>query len=316
MVRLPFFALRSICVSAASGEGYVGAGAGSVVTFDGLLKAAGVPRVEHAAALRARIKYGNMVTQAMMERNSDLALEAYKLGQMLPSTATARELRVAGYMLNGLLFEGGELVICYKQQRIHVLKSLDQREAARAREFQRALLALEGAHAPPHVTPFELVDTPRGKCLMIMPKHATTLEPLPFIDPNAAVVSLWRQVAGALEGIHAMGFAHADIKPSNICLNEAGDSCYLIDLGSVQRFGERTSSTLAYVPRDMPRGTASAALDWWMLAMTLAEKACGPDRGLEVGGMQHASKAELAAHLAENLVVDVWEELQVKLDLE
>ena len=125
---------------------------------------------------------------------------------------------------------------------------------------------------------------------------------------------VWEHIREALEQLHAKGFAYSDIKPGNICLTEDGASTVLIDLGSVARFGERTSSTQAYVPRDMARGRASVALDWWMLAMTLAEKGCGPDHMLDISGTQEASKAELRDHLSVRLDPAIWEALKPKLE--
>lgn len=189
-----------------------------------------------------------------------------------------------------------------------MLLQLDYDEAVRARIFHDALA---GEHVP-HVTPYELIETAKGKNYMIMPKFATTLEPLPFLSSDG-VAMLWAHVQEALEGLHARGFAHADVKPAKICLTEDGGSVFLIDLGSMARMGERTSSTAPYVPLDVPRGRASAALDWWMLAMTLAEKACGSGQGLEVGGTSHATMNELRTHLASHLSPAVWAALEPKL---
>lgn len=50
-----------------------------------------------------------------------------------------------------------------------------------------------------------------------------------------------------------------------------------------------------------------------MLAMTLAEKACGSGQGLEVGGTSHATKNELRTHLASHLSPAVWAALEPKL---
>ena len=164
----------------------------------------------------------------------------------------------------------------------------------------------------PHVTPFELVESVSGKHVMIMPKFATALEPLPYLSP-AGVGMMWAQLQEALERLHALGFAHMDVKPGNICLSEDSDSFYLIDLGSIAPFGVKTSSTAAYVPVDMKSGYSSAALDWWMLAATLAEKACGPVHALVVGGAHQHSADELRAHLAKHLDPAVWAELQPRL---
>ena len=264
--------------------------------------------IEAPAAFRARLKYGHLVALSIMERRPDIAVEAYELGKKLPSTATLRELQVAGYKVNGLMHEGSELTICFKNDRVHLLKGLRGDEAARARSFLAAL----GGRSVPHVTPFELVESAGGKHLMIMPKFATALKPLPYLSP-AGVGKMWAQLQEALERLHALGFAHADVKPGNIYISEDADSYYLVDLGSIARFGDSTSSTAAYVPRDMKRGRSSAALDWWMLAATLAEKACGPEHALEVGGARHHSAGELQEHLAAHLDLAVWAELQPRL---
>ena len=52
----------------------------------------------------------------------------------------------------------------------------------------------------------------------------------------------------------------------------------LVDVGSVARFGEAAATTPPYVAADFSRRHADeqrARADWWLLAMTLAEKAAG-----------------------------------------
>ena len=310
-VLLPGQALSVGGAAGASSAGANYAGGEPPLTFERLLERGGLLRseIEKPAVIRARIKYGNLVAQSVMEHRPDIAVEAYELGKRLPSTATVWELQVAGYKVNGLLHEGSELAICYKGDRVHLLKGLRDDEAARARSF---LAALDGGSVP-HVTTFDLVESEGGKHLMIMPKFSTALEPLPFLSA-AGVKLMWAQLQEALSRLHALGFAHADVKPGNVCISEDANTFYLIDLGSISRFGEPTSSTAAYVPRDMKRGKSSAALDWWMLAVTLAEKACGPEHALEVGGARHHTKEELRGHLAAHLDPEVWGTLRVKLE--
>ena len=88
---------------------------------------------------------------------------------------------------------------------------------------------------------------------MIMPYYNSTLETV-FklnVDDGRQVM---QQVSEAILFLHEKGFIHMDVKPPNVCLNEAGDAI-LVDLGSVV---ERSSpskpsfseSTVAYVPRD------------------------------------------------------------------
>jgi len=300
-------AVSTVPVAVAAGGG---ASAGEPLTFERLLINGGLPAafIEAAAAQRARINYGHVVTLALLERNPAVALGAYEMAKRLPSTATVKVLHSKGYKLGGLLCQGSELVVCYKRLRVYLLKSLREDEAARVRIFHDAF-----AGTPvPHVTPYELVDTPGGKHFMIMPKFATALEPVSYLDP-AGVAAIWAHMEEALGCLHAKGFAHADVKPANICVREDGLSFFLIDLGSVAQLGARTSSTLACVPRNIARGRASAELDWWMLAVTLAEKACGADHVLEVGRGHRASTAELRAHLAAHLSAAVWAALEPKL---
>jgi hypothetical protein len=302
-----------------------------VVTFERLLIDSGYPaaHIEASALLRARMKYAHLVTLALMERNPAVARVAYELGERLPSTTTVAALKAAGYQLDGLLCEGSALVVCYKDESVYLLKSLRDDEARRVRAFHEACsspaaaaaaaAAAAGSNLPPppipHITPYELLDSDGGrKHFMIMPKFCTALEPLEHLSVGG-VTMVWEHMRQALEGLHAVGFAHADVKPANICLREGGLSAVLVDLGSVARLGEPTSSTTAYVPRDMGRGRARTSLDWWMLAMTLGEKGCGPDHGLAIGGGNVvASRAELRTHLAKHLAPDVWAALEPKLD--
>jgi hypothetical protein len=51
-----------------------------------LLEDGGMRRsaIEAPVALRARLKYGFLVLQALLERRPDIALKAYELGKRLP----------------------------------------------------------------------------------------------------------------------------------------------------------------------------------------------------------------------------------------
>ena len=289
----------------------------ATLTFEDLLVEGGMRATDIAPEVVecANLRYSGAIVNAIMQHKPELAMEAYKLASMLPSTATVAELHAEGYMFSErpqVPDEDSVLTLCYRDERVYLIKPLRVDEAARAHTFQAAV-----AGAPvPHVTPFELVDTARGKHFMILPKYALTLEPLPYLSP-AGVTMLWTHMAAALEGLHGRGFVHADVKPSNICLNAAGSgtTAILIDLGSVVRVGTATPSTPTYVPHDLRapgNNRGSVALDWWMLAVTLADKACGRDHGLliPVGGV---SMAEVRSHLAAHLDPAVWAALAPRL---
>jgi serine/threonine protein kinase len=70
-----------------------------------------------------------------------------------------------------------------------------------------------------------------------------------------------------------------DVKPSNICIDHAGNFV-LIDFGSAVEFGNTSQSTLAYIPHGVNSKIGSAFVDWWMLAATLTNRACGCRWGL------------------------------------
>jgi serine/threonine protein kinase len=161
---------------------------------------------------------------------------------------------------------------------------------------------------------------------VFMPRFLASLERVPSLDPvadAAAVATLWQHISEALSGLHSLGFAHSDVKPANICLDTRGPFCVLIDLDSAAAFGQATASTAAYFPSDVLCGgqgsgrrvhVASARADWWMLAMTLAQKACG-DSGLPVGYRAKVwTEAEVRAHLGRHLPGQVWAALEGKLE--
>ena len=112
-----------------------------------------------------------------------------------------------------------------------------------------------------------------------MPLLPATLEHVVQLDVDDAA-KLLGQMMEALSFIHKHGFAHMDVKPSNICINGKGDFI-LADLGSMAPFGERTKSTLPFLPKDLqkPSMISDKKVDFWMLAMTLGERFCGWERG-------------------------------------
>ena len=282
-------------------------------TFEQLLVRGGLREDDISASVlrRARTKYANAILLAVQDSRAAEAVDIYRHAERLPSTATVLQLEVDGYLLNGSLFEGSELTLCYRAEKVFILKSLEDKEAERIRVFHAAI----PGHSIPGITSFELKDSAfHGKTLMIMPKFPTTLEPLPYLS-SEGTVNLWHCLSQALEAIHTLGFAHMDIKPSNICVSESGVYC-LIDLGSICPFNERSSSTPSYIPHDFNVNSrrASASLDWWMLAMTLAEKCCGASNGLDVGSKaKSATMAQLRDHLAAHLNPAIWAALEPKL---
>ena len=298
------------------------AGAGGGATFVELLRRTR-DFERHAPSegvlLRANRVFSASVQLALYTQDCKLALETYYDAETLPSTATVAGLGADGYRVNGPLAEWPSITLLYKGVQTYLCKYLSPVEMKRAEAFKAALA---GA-AVPHVVDFELrhvTHEGRVKDFMIMPRLASTLEPMPALSDDD-VSRLWVHMRDALEAVHVLGFAHMDVKPSNICVDGRGDFV-LIDLGSIARFEQLTSSTWPYVPSDLhplppsERWTSSADVDWWMLAVTLAEKGCG-EAGLVVGtDAVRVSRTVLRDHLEAHLRGGVWDALRGKLLVE
>jgi hypothetical protein len=213
--------------------------------------------------------------------------------------------------LSGTLKEGSDLTICYVPGGMpRVLKALTESEVERAERF-KAQLAASGGDVP-GVTEFQLhlTESAKGKRFMSMPIYPITVHDIRILD-GPAVIRLWDDLRPALEALHRMGVAHNDIKPSNICIREMG-SFILIDVCSIAPFGETTASTTVFQPMDFKTLVSSPALDWWMLAGTLAFTACG-DKNIKLSTTGCPARAELYKLLGENLPARVMGELAAKL---
>ena len=310
---LTFSALSSLSSPIAGGGGGVGGGGGggsgisghAAPTFESLLIAGGIAAPQASVVRRAFTRYGAAIVAALAAGGRvEAALDTYRRAESLPSLTTAAEFHLHGVDVDGPLYEGSPVTRCFRSRSEFVLKPLDEAEYRRATALCDALA---GNHLP-GLTHFELVTSAAGKRFMLMPLAGAALEVLPHLSAEDVLV-LWQCTRDALRGLHARGFAHMDVKPANICLSAR--LFVLIDLGSVARFDEPTSTTLPYVPRDFPgkMRCSSALADWWLLAMTFAEKATG----LAVGEVKPPTMAELADRLLGGLPRGVWDELRAEL---
>jgi serine/threonine protein kinase len=250
-----------------------------------------------------RMQFPEQTRLAEQHGNVQLAVDTFERAKAMPATATAQEMAADGYRSAGPLFSHSDILVAYKECAAKVVKPLRSEEKKRIHAF----VAARGERLHAHIIPFELrwEDAAKSRIFMVMPKLPATLELMQPLSVAHACL-LWEHIASALEYLHALGFAHCDIKPANICVREPV-SFVLIDLGSIAAFGTSTASTSAYVPHDVVRDRSSKALDWWMLGMTLGEKCCG-DAELDVGaGSQSITRSELLAHLHAHLPSTLWE---------
>lgn len=101
----------------------------------------------------------------------------------------------------------------------------------------------------------------------------------PFTDQELAALA--RDLATALEDIHATGIVHRDLKPSNVMISEDGP--VIIDFGIAQVVDETRMTQVGLVtgtpgyldPEVMEGADPSAVGDWWAWAAVLVYAATG-----------------------------------------
>ncbi len=265
--------------------------------------------------LRAYQRYASRINAVVFSQNVEAARQVYWDAEQLPSVTTLEHFSQKGFQLDGPLFDGSTLTYCFRGIDVLLIKRLDSNETARARCLQQAALHDHANNVSQHIVHFELKEE-RGHCYMLMPKLEATLEQFTSLSEDDAMV-LWDHVSAGLRWLHKLGFSHADVKPANVGVHSR--TFQLIDLGSVSKFDEYTSCTDAYVPRDFMtsgrRVRSAAALDWWMLGMTLAEKCCR-GHNLKIGtSAPRPTKAELLAHMKAHLPGAVWDAFQAQMSI-
>jgi serine/threonine protein kinase len=241
---------------------------------------------------------------AILEQDSKAALDVYDKTCNLPATATDAALSVDGYRMNGPLFPGSPLILCYRGLKVFVLKSLSEDEHENAVAFHDLL----SSRKHPNIVEYTLYAR-LSKHYMIMALLLTTLEPISFLHVDE-ISQLWREISSALDFLHEHDFVFMDVKPSNICVHN--ETFVLIDLGSIVKLNGKASCTPAYIPSDFPAGKANVLYDWWMLAMTMAEKVDCEENSKLLGPIKRTT-AELMAFLRRHVEATVYKELAAKL---
>lgn len=193
------------------------------------------------------------------------------------------------YQLQKLIGRGGmgEVYQAYDSDtdRIVALKVLPPhlaQDATFQERFRRESHAAAGV-SNPHVVPIHGYGEIDGRLYLDMrliegrnlgAMLTKTGKPL---DP-AFVVGMVEQVAEALDGAHAAGLIHRDVKPSNILIAD-NDFVYLIDFGLARTAGDSgmttagsTLGTLAYMaPERFDAGKVDPRSDIYALACVLYE---------------------------------------------
>jgi serine/threonine protein kinase len=114
--------------------------------------------------------------------------------------------------------------------------------------FQREARLL-AAIDHPHVIPFYEADEADGQLFLSMRwidgcHLADAINTTAGLDPGRGL-SIVRQIAGALDAIHARGLVHRDLKPANVLLEDRPgcEHAYLTDFGAGRQLDVTSNAT-------------------------------------------------------------------------
>ena len=191
----------------------------------------------------------------------DQAINVLELAGAVLHSRTKALVRTAGIVVDGAMpVEGVQSAMffyAFKDCKPHVLKVLTrQQNAAIECQLWRdvcervpnddvfcvpvAVVGLSGEHAL--LLAGGAADVTPLRAGILMPRYACTLSNIPPpMDASWALRVLSRMTA-ALHAVHAAGWVHGDVKPSNIFIDFAGEA-WLGDYGSSRRMSDVDSYT-------------------------------------------------------------------------
>ena len=230
------------------------------------------------------------------------------------------------YVLEG--FDGVEQQPCA----IKVFRNEIKEQPWVERRFHQEVAALEKVRHPNVVTIYAHGRMPSGAPYLVMEflRGRSLREALEAgAMPAARVARILRQLAGALDAIHAGGICHRDVKPENVILRGEGEAeqAVLIDfsIAIVKEADEtlhglsRAAGTFDYMAPEQAVGYAQPSSDVYSLARVVIEMLTGrrlnqllpdaaldlPDRARElIGGLGLRLSPESIALLCAALEFD------------
>ena len=271
-------------------------------------------------------------TLMMACTNTSQAVNVLELAGAVLRSHTKALVAAAGVIVEGVMpVEGVQSAMffyAFKDCVPHVLKVLTRQHDAKV-ECQlwhdvRTRVPLDGVFCVP-VTPVDLngehavllagggADVTPLRAGILMPRYACTLSNIPQPMDVSWALRVLSRMSASLRAVHAAGWVHGDVKPSNIFIDFAGDA-WLGDYGSSRRVSDvasYTGGTPAFQCADI--GVEELArFDRVCLAVTLcsAMGVLQPQRAPTVGWSAASLHAALAA-LADAPLKVALEELLV-----
>ena len=199
-----------------------------------------------------------------------------------------RSMKLGSYYLIRRLARGGMaevyLVLDERDEEFYALKMVRQQDEEDCQRFLQEVQVLMHLEHP-HILPIVDSGSQNGVCYYVMPyiAHGTLKDRLAQGPLNAQEAgSVLAQVADALQFLHAAGFVHRDVKPSNLLQDET-NYIWLADFGLVRAMEggsdlTRTGyllGTPSYMAPELEKAQASASSDVYSLGVVLYEMLTG-----------------------------------------
>jgi serine/threonine protein kinase len=148
-------------------------------------------------------------------------------------------------------------------------------------EHEAAILSAVGAH-PNIVTLYQRLQTDDGRPALALERCTGSLDDLPD-DARMSLrdaASAGIKIAGALEAVHQLGYAHCDVRPANVLLTEFGEPVLAgfdeaAPLESTTGYAPLHTTTAHTAPELLEGAAPTPASDVYGLASTLYELVAG-----------------------------------------
>jgi serine/threonine-protein kinase len=204
-------------------------------------------------------------------------------------------LRVPGYELLEMIGRGGSAVVYRAQQRsvgrevaIKILRAKGAEGSAVLRRFEREARIVGQLRHPNTIRLYDVGCTEDGNLFLVTElltgrSIADIMSDGPLAVPR--VLSIGKQITGALADAHAAGVIHRDIKPANIFLERVGDDdvVKVLDFGIAREMsnpnvsrGDLILGSPAYMaPEQITSGSVDHRADIYALGTLLHELLSG-----------------------------------------